>query len=267
MQYLAKDIYFSALASKKLKAIAFAIFVKASKPASVLKDMSYRQIADLTRLSHETCRRRIAVLRTMKLVEVQSKNSHHYFFFKPLRAKKKKNRHSVGFHYPKHSDIDISKLDTSSVTSIEQGLMALCPVEIQIKKELARQLVKAKQKPRNASDYKKASRICSRCGYDSFDDDGISYKHIASILHCSYSTVSKVIQYGVKNHFFKVIKSPALFMEGEKIRYADEIRIIDETQDNDKVYPVHYTRGNRAFYQPANRFELPRCLQPRLKWK
>ena len=267
IKYLSEYIYYSAMTPLKRRALAFAIYVKTHKPASVLKDMSYRQVAKLVGFSHETCRYRIGCLKRMGLLKETFRNGHHYYTFTKLRSAKIKNRHSEGFHYPKFSDIDISILDTRSVDSIEMGLMAMCPVEIQRNKERVKQLDKSKQNPRNAAAFKKASGICRKRGYDGFDDDGISYEHIASILHCSYSTVSKMIQFGVKHHFFKVFKSPALFMEGDEIRYADEIWIIDEMQDIDKRFPIHYVRGNRAFYQPANRFKLPRALQPHLKWK
>ena len=241
----------------KRRALAFAIFIKNTYPTSVLKDMSFRQMAKIPGIgmSVETCRQRIAMLKKMKLVEEKTKNGHHYFIFKSLRAKKKKNRHSIGYHRPKFAEINVTKLDMRSVASVEKGLMAMFFVETQIKKELVRQIVKSKQTPRKTSAYRKASKICCNRGYDEFIDNGISYKYIASELHCSNTTVAKVIQYGVKHRIFKVIKTPAVFMEGPEIRYAGE------------EFDVHYLYGNKAYYQPANRFELPRSLYPRLCWQ
>lgn len=234
---------------KRRRAVAFAILMKNRKPASVVKDWSYKGLARISGLAPGTCKNYVHILLEMDLVSMSIHKGHKYLYIGKLKAQKKKNRGKVGYHTPKHKDIDLGNYDATSVKTIEMTLKALTIVEIQRQKDYAQQCISAKQNPRNLPEYKKAEKICRARGWDSsFVDNGISYNRIRRQLNCSPNTVSSTIQYGEKNGLFTVTRSePELVYHcpghaREAVQYLD---ISYSWCTNDNVY-----------YQPANRFRL-----------
>ena len=234
---------------RERKAIAFAILMKNRKPSSVVKDWSYKGLARISGLAPGTCNTYVHILKEMGLVSMSIHKGHKYLYFGKLKAQKKKNRGKVGYHTPKHKDIDLGNYDATSVKTIEMTLKALAIVEIQRQKDYAQQCISAKQNPRNLQEYKKAEKICRARGWDSsFVDNGISYNHIRRQLNCSPNTVSATIQYGEKNGLFTVTRcEPELVYHcpghaKEAVQYLD-ISYSWCTDDN-------------VYYQPANKFSL-----------
>ena len=234
---------------KRSRAISFAILMKNRKPASVVKDWSYKGLARISELAPGTCKTYVHILLEMGLVSMSTYNGHSYLCFNNLKAHKKTNRGKTGYHTPKNKDIDLGNYDATSVKTIEMTLKALTIVEIQRRKDYAQQCISAKQNPRNLPEYKKAEKICRARGWDSsFVDNGISYNHIRRQLNCSPNTVNATIQYGEKNGLFTVSRfDPELIYHcpgqaREAVQYLD-ISYSWCTDDN-------------VYYQPANRFSL-----------
>ena len=241
-QYVIDDL-------NKRRAIAFAILMKNRKPASVVKDCTDKGLSRISGLAPGTCKKYVQVLMEMGLVSMSIHKGHKYLYFDKLKAHKKKNRGKVGYHTPKHKDIDLGNYDATSVRTIEMTLKALSIVEIQRRKDYAQQCISAKQNSRDLREIKKAEKICRARGWDSsFVDNGISYNRIRRQLNCSPNTVSATIQYGEKNGLFTVTRcEPELVFHcpghaKEAVQYLD-ISYSWCTDDN-------------VYYQPANRFRL-----------
>ena len=91
---------------KRRRAVAFAILMKNRKPASVVKDWSYKGLARVSGLAPGTCRTYVHILMEMGLVSMSIHKGHQYLYFDKLKAQKRKNRGKTGYHTPKHKDID-----------------------------------------------------------------------------------------------------------------------------------------------------------------
>lgn len=204
---LSRRVFQSVIGDRtKRRAIAFAIYMKDAKPASVIKDGTDEELARITNLDPRTCKKYIDLLHKMRLLSKKSKNGHDYLVFKPLREGKKKNRWKAGYHTPKHQDVLQGNYDNSSIRTIEIHLQALFICEVQRRKDYVQQNISTKQDPRSLREYKKALKICRVRGWNSFFDDGISYEYIRRALHCSPNTVSEIIRYGETAGLFTVTR-------------------------------------------------------------
>lgn len=236
---LSRNIYNDVIGDiTRRRAIAFAIYMKNARPASVVKDWSIRKLARITHLAQGTCKEYVKCLREMKLVYDYSKGGHSYLVFKPLKESKKKNRWGSGYHTPKHKDVMLGNYDRTSIQAIERHLKALVICETQRRKNYAEQSIGTKQNPKNLRDYKKADKVCRARGWNSsYVDNGISYKSISAKLGCSPNTVSETIQYGEKANLFKVTRyDPEIVFFGVgQAREAAEYLDIEWTWCTDDV--------------------------------
>ena len=234
---------------KRRRAVAFAILMKNRKPASVVKDWSYKGLARVSGLAPGTCRSYVHILMEMGLVSMSIHKGHQYLYFDKLKAQKRKNRGKTGYHTPKHKDIDLGNYDAASVKTIEMTLKALAIVEIQRRKDYAQQCISAKQNPRNLPEYKKTEKICRARGWDGpFVDNGISYKRICRQLNCSPNTVSATIQYGEETRLFTVTRSePMIVFRGSGLA-RQAAKYLEE--------PYSWFTDNVVYYQPANKYVL-----------
>ena len=230
------------------RAVAFAIYMKNCCPTSVVKDWSYKKLARITGLNPKTCKKYVGILREMKLARITSNKGHNYLFFKKLKEPKKKNRWNVGYHSPKYKDVVLGRYTTDSIKIIETHLRALCICEVQRRKDYARQSISTTQDPKNLKEFKRARKVCRARGWESFSDNGISYKYINSRLHCSPNTTSATIKYGEDIGLYTVTRSVrrSIFYRKGEARLA--AKYIDERYSwytNDTIY-----------YQPANIYKL-----------
>lgn len=233
---------------KRRRAVAFAILMKNRKPASVVKDWSYKGLARISGLAPGTCSTYVHILLEMGLVSLSTYKGHTYLIINKLKAPKIKNKRNIGYHSPKHKDIDLGNYDASSVKTIELHLKAISIVETQRRKDYIQQNISATQNPKSLSEYKKAKKICSVRGWNSFIDNGISYKYISNTLHCSPNTVSEVIRYGETEGLFTVTRfDPEIVYYGvDQAREAAEYLDVEWSWCSDDVVVL----------QRANKFTL-----------
>lgn len=238
------------------KAVAFAIFVKAHRPTSVIKDWSYRKLSLLTGLSPNTCKKRIAALESLGLVTREDRGGHAYLRFARLRTRAvlitKKDKTKVW--RPKHADIYIGGFSGESIKDIEMGLSALVIVEDASRKEYVRQLTVMASSPSKFSrqrKIKKAKEICSKRGYgEKFQDYGLSYKRICGWLKCGTSKVKDAIVFGESTGMFVANKPPLVFL-----RFVQGAKFAIDYIRDDYSFPVFATTNN-IYYRPANTFTL-----------
>lgn len=228
------------------KALAFAIWVKDHKPASVIKGWTYQGLSQLTGLAQNTCRKRIAALRTMHLVREEVIGGVRYLFFESLRAGKIKNKLGKCFS-PARRDISISKLDRTSVKTIEMGIAALLIVEIQIRKDFAKQIICDKQNGRNVRRIKHARKVCRDRGWEEYSEGGISYDRLANKLHSGRDYVRKAISYGERTRMFFKRKNDVLCKFVGK-NLAKQALFVETS--------YHYATNNNLYFQPANTYTI-----------
>ena len=165
-----------------VKALALLIFIKNHFPTSVVPNFSYYKIVSITGLHYNTVKKRINTLADMELIEAVGKYNQH-LKFKRVRAK--------------NSNVNFSRIDTSSVKLIEKGLRALFLVEKVNQKNYVEQRVILAQECKNGKERKAGQQTCKKCGSSDFKDNGISYAYLAKKLNVSLNVVSEVTKYAV----------------------------------------------------------------------
>lgn len=87
-----------------------------------------------------------------------------------------------------------------NVKFIEDTLSAMLIVDIQNRKNYAKQMIQQSQFPKGLKKLKAAKKACNRFGYgDKFRDNGISYKYIAKKLSVSVQKAFDLVKFAVKN--------------------------------------------------------------------
>lgn len=236
------------------KALAMAIYLKDHNITSVFKNWSYRDLGRAAGLSPTTAKKYVEELRKMHLVREDSRDGVQYLVFKKLRRSKIKNKYNDKFHTPKTADIALSKLDRSSVSSIEKSLMSLVVVEDTAKKDYLRRLIKLGTNPSKSDPVKavkKARMICRKRGLEEFNDGGLSYKGIARKLKCGLNMVKRIIDLGQQQGMFWVEK-PELVL----VKYIGKNQAKFALSFFKGEFPNAFATSNNIYYQPALRFHL-----------
>lgn len=176
--------------AEALKAIALMLYVKNLFPTSVITNYTDHKLAKITGIHQTTVKKRMSTLADMDLIEYANKKFTH-IVFKSIRSKQSKR------------NIRLSKIDFSSVKSIELGLKAMFICEVQRRKDyIEQQVVKANNPVIKKGDkngyraFKRARKFCTLRGISSYSDNGISYKYIANKLNISIASVAKMIKHG-----------------------------------------------------------------------
>lgn len=225
-----------------MRALAFAIKAKSVCAPSAFKDWSYARLSKAVGCSENTARKRIAMLFEMGLVESSQEKGHSYLFFKRLRSAKVHTRYR-GLRYPKNKDVVVEKIDTSSLKSIETGLMALLIVEIERQKNWY------KHQPIRA---RGGSRVrLSRKANPYFVDYGISRKTITHRLHCSETTLENVIKYGENQEMFICKRGKRHEMEVERGFARQAMEFSNEIAKN-----WHFAMNSRLCRVETNHYQV-----------
>lgn len=236
------------------KAVALAIYVKDHKGASVWKDWSYRKIAALCGISPTTCRKRIAILIKLGMVDSFMAKGHTYLRFNRLRQ----GEVVVGDRafQPRMADVSIKDISHDSIKDIERGLMALLIVEDIRRKDYVRQLITSAHNPRPGTSAKRINRaraLCSERGYgENFVDGGLSYRTIGRKLHCAPNTTKDIIAYGESLELFEASRRDwILWLYAGKDRGKEALKFMD-SEDNFSLFATH----SNVWYKPSLVFTL-----------
>lgn len=185
MRKISRKLYHDNISdAEAVKALALLIFVKNHFPTSVIPNFTYYKVVKLTGLHYNTVKKRINTLGDMDLIEIVGKYNQH-LKFKRVRAK--------------NSNINFSRIDTSSVKSIERGLQALFLVEKVSQKNYVEQRVILAKNCKNGKERKAGKAVLQKCSSADFKDNGISYAYLANKLNVSIMTVSDIIKYAVSH--------------------------------------------------------------------
>lgn len=255
IEKLSRQIFNDAVGDPvRRKALAMAIYLKDHNITSVFKNWSYRDLGRASGLSPATAKKYVEELRKMHLVREESRDGIQYLVFKKLRRSKIKNKYNDKYHTPKTADIALSKLDRSSVSSIEKSLMSLVVVEDAAKKDFVRRLIKLGTNPSKSDPVKAVKRamaICRKRGLEKFNDGGLSYKGIARKLKCGLNTVKTIIGIGQNLGMF-TIEKPELVL----VKYIGKNQAKFALPFFKEEFPNAFATENNIYYQPALRFHI-----------
>lgn len=192
------------------KALALAIYAKSVCRSSTIVVFTYKKLSQMTGLSFSTLKKRLKTLEAFDMVERIGINDKH-LLFKNIRAKR--------------SNVDLSKLDLSSIKSIELGLYALYLMEVQIRKDYVKHLIYTAHNGKDNDKVKSAQRKCRKYGYGTqFNDYGISYGYLCRKLHISRTTASKLIKHSEDRRMLVKYNNNVLvykaYNQRDAIRYA-----------------------------------------------
>lgn len=230
--------------SQLRKAVAFAVFVKAHTRNSIVKDWTINKLHALTGVSAEAVKARIATLRDMELVEEVGIGKKHLVF---------KSLHS----HTAHRNIQIKDIEfkqdknlkknayAQEVKNVEHVLTAILLVEIQRRKDFAKQMIQQKQNPRSKKEYKDAVKVCNNFGFgENFVNKGISYKFMAAKLGISMFKAVQIVKFAVE---CKLIK---------KVHKAYKQITACSKYIEDMITNYTFVYRNKIYKIPANRYAV-----------
>lgn len=175
-----------------VKAFALAIFIKRNFKSSMVTNFSVHKLHLLTGLHASTIVKRLRVLKNLGLVEYVGKHKEHLLI-------KSMSSHN------KSRNIDISSLIFNDIKAIEKSLLALVVVEIQRRKNFAKQIINTLANPKDIKEYKRAKRLCRLFGWDhKYRENGISYNRIAKEMGVSVQKAVGIIKFAAENNFIVV---------------------------------------------------------------
>jgi hypothetical protein len=258
MHKLSRRIYDRCIGSpESLKALAFAVYMKNVRPASVVVGWSYRLLSSLSGVSPNTARRRVMALAEMGLVRFSERNGVRRIEFGRLGREKVRRRvqpvpGKTLCRTKRNGDIDLSPLDMSSVGAVEDGLRALLPAEIQRRKE---HLERSAGRKGFASAREKAAleENLRRRGKEEFTDDGISVRHLCGRMRCSPATAIGAVRRGTEAGLYSWRIPPAeqTFVGKGRGRHAL------------KFFPgCHFATDSNVYRMKARVFILPDGRKP-----
>lgn len=181
------------------KAIAFSLFIKTRVKSSAVQRWSINKLHEITGVSASAVRKRIDTLKALGLVEFTGKNN-RCLIFKSLKSHT--SHRNIAVPNIKFIQKNNSKKNAyaQNVKFIEDTLSAMLIIDIQNRKNYAKQMIQQSQYPNGLKELKAAKKACNRFGYgDKFRENGISYKHIAKKLGMSIQKAFDLVKFAVEN--------------------------------------------------------------------
>lgn len=171
------------------KAISLSLYVKHMYKSSTINDFTYNKLRRITGLSISCLKKRIGILKRYGLVKFIGTHGQHLCFCS-LNSD------------TKHRNIDISYFVYDSIEDCDRSVFASFLVEIQRKKDFAKQMIqKATVSGRTVKEIKAAKRSCKRYGYGrEYREFGISMKRIARDMGLCVKTALGVVRWAVKKN-------------------------------------------------------------------
>lgn len=193
MDTLRRKIHMQMIGRKEIaKAVSLSLFVKNRYKSSTINNFTYGKLSNLTGLSVTALRKRVSTLKALGYVQFIGSNSEHLLFCS-LSSK------------TKHRNIDISYFKFDNIRDCDRSVFASFLVEIQRKKDFAKQMIqRATVSGRTVKEIKAAKRSCKRYGYDSeYREFGISMKRIARDMGVCVKTALGIVRWAVELHLIE----------------------------------------------------------------
>lgn len=250
MKSIRKKIHYTMMGRKDVvKAIALSLFIKDTIYSSTIKDFSYYKLSAMTGLHPTTLRKRVSLLKRMGLVSFVGARRQHLCFASLSSTGKHRNIY-IGYA----SAYDKSKRLTNKekIERIENFLFASFVIEIQKRKDFAKQAIRSSIDGHNYQDVKSSRRICKHYGYGrEYIELGISLRRIAKEMGVCVKTAIGIIRWAVKERLFKVTRNQIQVYHkgiGFMAKYlGDEATFTFCTKDNEYYILANtYTLFSRA---------------------
>lgn len=206
MKSIRKKIHYAMMGRKDVvKAIALSLFIKDTIYSSTIKDFSYYKLSAMTGLHPTTLRKRMAILKRMGLVSFVGARRQHLCFASLSSTGKHRNIY-IGYA----SAYNKSKRLTNKekIERIENFLFASFVIEIQKRKDFAKQVIRSSIDGHLLQEVKSSRRICKHYGYGrEYIELGISLRRIAKEMGVCVKTAIGIIRWAVKERLFKVTRN------------------------------------------------------------
>ena len=206
MKSIRKKIHYAMMGRKDVvKAIALSLFIKDTIYSSTIKDFSYYKLSAMTGLHPTTLRKRVSLLKSMGLVSFVGARGQHLCFASLSSTGRHRNIY-IGYA----SAYDKSKRLTNKekIERIENFLFASFVIEIQKRKDFAKQVIRSSIDGHILQEVKSSRRICKHYGYGrEYIELGISLRRIAKEMGVCVKTAINVIRWCVRERLFKVTRN------------------------------------------------------------
>lgn len=227
------------------KAIAFSLFVKSKTKSSTVHRWSINKLHELTGCCAGVVAKRLDLLRSLGLVEETGKNN-NCLVFKSLKSHTTHRNASIHEVLFAANDKVKKNAYAQEIKNIEKLLAVAIIEEIQKNKDYAHRMIQQSKNPKNLNDYKEARTACKRFGYGkNFNDNGISYKHIAKRLGTCVKTAFEAVKFAVENNFLAKIRRT------EKRTFPNVSYVIEYIKNN-----YTYIKNNYIYKVYSNRYVL-----------
>lgn len=189
-----------------VKAFALAIFIKHKFVSSTVTNFTIDKLHKCTGLHATTIKKRLKVLLNLGFVEFSNGGNRKHLTIKSMSS------------HNKSRNVDLSCIVFDSIKDIEKSLLALVIVEIQKRKDYAKQIINSAKNPKTLKECKSAKRKCRLFGYGrEYIENGISYKRIAKELGVCVQKALKIVRYAVEKLFLEVFhRQRQVFLPGAK---------------------------------------------------
>ena len=180
-----------------VKALALFCFLKRIFPSSVITNYTKDKIHKTTNLHPNTIAKRIKTLSNLGFVSLENdKNGCQRLVLNKIAS----------HHNDRNLDLDVLVYD--SIKTVEKSLLALFIVEVQRRKEYAKQVIYKAHHSFDINEVKKMQRAekCFRSFGKGFTDFGLSYKTIAKRLKISIQKAVNIVKFAVGYDFIVKIK-------------------------------------------------------------
>ena len=198
MKYIRRSLIIECFCNKELlKALAMAYLIKHRTKSSNIRHYSINLIHSITGIHAVTIKKRLQTLNEYGLILIEKDN---------LIIRSTVSKHAK-------RNMNIGRMDFTSVKTVERSLQALQVVFIQQRKDFCKHTTHNGSNPKKI---KAARKACRKYGFgDKYVERGLSYATIAKKLGLSVATAFSVVKYGtVKKYFKKFTHFVGTFLKG-----------------------------------------------------
>ena len=175
-----------------LKAIAMFLLIRKRLGGNVIKDYSINKLVNITGAHARTIKKRMHVLLSYGLVTIVNRT----LTLRSVVSKHAKRNVRLG-----------DKMDYTSLKSVEYSLQAILLVQIQLRKDFAKQTIRNAHGASHDFKVVKAARDAARkFGYGfEYIERGLSYRTIAKKIGVSIKSAVEIVKFAAKRTFLKKI--------------------------------------------------------------
>ena len=189
MKYIRRSLIIECFGNNELlKALAMAYLIKHRTKSSNIRHYSINLIHSITGIHAVTIRKRLQTLNEYGLILIENDNL-------IIRS-------TVSKHVKRN--MNIGRMDFTSVKTVERSLQALQVVFMQQRKDFCKHTIHNAHHGFNPKKIKAARKACRKYGFgDKYVEHGLSYAIMARKLGLAVTTVFNIVKQGIRRKYFK----------------------------------------------------------------